>query len=50
MRLIPLLLAIVMATPVAAQHAHSSVGHAMGGPQETGQSAFACQSRSKMGQ
>ena len=41
MRLVPLLLAIVMASPVAAQHAHSSAGHAMGGPQETGQSAFA---------
>ena len=41
MRLVPLLLAIVMATPVAAQHAHSDTGHEMGGPQETGQSAFA---------
>ena len=41
MRLIPLLLAIVMAAPVAAQHAHSATGHDMGGPQETGQSAFA---------
>ena len=41
MRLAPLLLAIVMATPVSAQHVHSSTGHSMGGPQETGQSAFA---------
>ena len=41
MRLIPLLLAIVMAAPVAAQHAHSANGHTMGGPQETGQSTFA---------
>lgn len=41
MRLIPLLLAILMAAPVAAQHAHSATGHDMGGPQETGQSAFA---------
>ena len=41
MRLAPLFLAIVMATPVAAQHVHSSAGHSMGGPQETGQSAFA---------
>lgn len=41
MRLMPLLLAIVMAAPVAAQHAHSATGHDMGGPQETGQSAFA---------
>jgi len=41
MRLVPLLLAIVMAAPVAAQHAHSPTGHTLGGPQETGQSAFA---------
>lgn len=41
MRLIPILLAILMAAPVAAQHSHSSAGHTMGGPQETGQSAFA---------
>ena len=41
MRLLPLLLAIVMAAPVAAQHAHSATGHDMGAPQETGQSAFA---------
>ncbi len=41
MRLIPLLLAILMAAPVAAQHAHSATGHDTGGPQETGQSAFA---------
>lgn len=41
MRLIPLLLAILMAAPVAAQHAHSATGHDVGGPQETGQSAFA---------
>lgn len=41
MRFVPLLLAIVMATPVAAQRAHSATGHTMSGPQETGQSAFA---------
>lgn len=41
MRLVPLLLAITMAAPVAAQHAHSPTGHTMGGPQEAGQSAFA---------
>ena len=41
MRLISLLLAILMAAPAAAQHAHSATGHDMGGPQETGQSAFA---------
>ena len=41
MRLIPLLLAIVMASPVAAQHAHFATGHDLGGPEETGQSAFA---------
>lgn len=41
MRLIPFVLAIVMAAPVAAQHANSAAGHDMGGPQETGQSAFA---------
>lgn len=41
MRLIPLLLAIMMAVPMAAQHAHSATGHTMRGPQQTGQSAFA---------
>ncbi|MCF3596311.1 hypothetical protein LZG00_20190 [Rhodobacteraceae bacterium LMO-12] len=41
MRLILLLLAIVMAAPVAAQHTHSATGQDRGGPQETGQAAFA---------
>ena len=41
MRLILLLLAVLVAAPAAAQHAHSATGHDTGGPQETGQSAFA---------
>lgn len=41
MRLVALLLALSLSGPVAAQHNHSATGHAMPGPQETGQSAFA---------
>ncbi|MEM7724639.1 MAG: hypothetical protein AAF376_20080, partial [Pseudomonadota bacterium] len=41
MRLVALLLALSLPGPVAAQHSHSATGHAMPGPQETGQSAFA---------
>lgn len=41
MRLILILLSLSFAGPTAAQHNHSGPGHMMGGPQETGQSAFA---------
>ena len=41
MRLIPILISLFLAGPAVAQHSHGSNGHAMGGPQETGQSAFA---------
>ena len=41
MRLVALLLALSLSGPVAAQHSHSAIGHAMPGPQEAGQSAFA---------
>ena len=41
MRLVALLLGLSLSGPVAAQQSHSATGHAMPGPQETGQSAFA---------
>lgn len=41
MRLIPVLFAVLLATPVTSQQMHSSMGHASDAPQETGQSAFA---------
>lgn len=41
MRFLAVLFAISMASPLAAQHTHSAGGHAMRGPQETGQATFA---------
>lgn len=41
MRLIPVIFAVLLATPVTSQQMQSSKGHASDAPQETGQSAFA---------
>ncbi len=41
MRFVLVLLSLSLAGQVSAQHGHGHTGHAMAGPQETGQSAFA---------
>ena len=41
MRFVLVLLSLSLAGQVSAQHSHGDTGHAMAGPQETGQSAFA---------